>query len=481
MTPHPVEAVEVMALVDSEISPDRFDYVSTHVSSCADCRGVAQRLEDSRRTFATWRVEDMSPASAERIRSRLAGTDTKRTGWTENQIRELKQWSFGLVLGSAALVLILLFSTATPNLLRSRVAANEASAVGSLRTLNTAATAYLQRYGHYPFSLENFGPPRAGAPTEAAADLIDSVLAGGNKSGYLFRYRRVADPDSRGGYLIHADPMGPAGFRHFSTDQSGVIRMDGKVLDVGAAAKGNDGAAKNDEDVSHQLEPMIARSAELRLVVDRLDEARSSVTKVLAKHKGYVAQLSVNSQTDSGHSLVASLRVPSDELSPFLGELKQLGRLISESQSGEEVTKQHVDLVARLKNARGTEERINTVIQHRTGNVKEVLEAENEAARVRGEIERMEAERKTLETRVSLATIALSLSEEYKAQLQMPAPTATTRLRNALVGGLSEAWESGLRLLVWAVSVAPTLVLWSALLFFPVRWGWRQVTAIVRA
>jgi hypothetical protein len=72
-----------------------------------------------------------------------------------------------------------------PNLLRSRMAANEASAVGSLRTLNTAAAVYLSSYGHYPSSLRSFGPPKNGKPSEEAADLIDSALAGGAKIGIL--------------------------------------------------------------------------------------------------------------------------------------------------------------------------------------------------------------------------------------------------------------------------------------------------------
>ncbi len=66
---------------------------------------------------------------------------------------------------------------AIPNLLHSKMAANEASAVGSLRALNIAAVTYSTKYGHVPATLATFGPPAVGAPTENVAGLIDSVLA----------------------------------------------------------------------------------------------------------------------------------------------------------------------------------------------------------------------------------------------------------------------------------------------------------------
>jgi len=65
------------------------------------------------------------------------------------------------------------------------------------------------------------------------------------------------------------------------------------------------------------------------------------------------------------------------------------------------------DLLARLKNSRDTEQRFRAILQQRTGNVSEVLQVEEGIARVRSDIERMEAEQKALEHRVDFATIEL--------------------------------------------------------------------------
>src|SRR6202162_5108952 len=85
-------------------------------------------------------------------------------------------------------IILIIAAIAIPNLLRSRMAANEASAVGSLRTLNTAAVTYSSTYPSvgYPGSLGALAP--SSPASSSSADLVDSVLAGGHKSGYAFTW-----------------------------------------------------------------------------------------------------------------------------------------------------------------------------------------------------------------------------------------------------------------------------------------------------
>lgn len=135
-------------------------------------------------------------------------------------------------------IILIIAAIAIPNLLRSRMAANEASAVGSLRTLNTAAVTYSTTYGTgYPAALANFGP--ATPATAAAADLIDSVLTAGTKSGYAFAYAGGAVVGgSIDTYTITATPttVGTTGQRMFFTDQTGVIRFNATGAGATAAS-----------------------------------------------------------------------------------------------------------------------------------------------------------------------------------------------------------------------------------------------------
>ncbi len=131
-------------------------------------------------------------------------------------------------------IILIIAAIAIPNLLRSRMAANEASAVGSLRTLNTAAVTYSTTYGiGYPAALTNMGPLTPADST--SADLIDSVLSSGTKSGYSFTYSAAAlvgTSTTVDRYTITAEPTTPdtTGTRYFFTDQTGVIRGDAAAM-----------------------------------------------------------------------------------------------------------------------------------------------------------------------------------------------------------------------------------------------------------
>ena len=142
-----------------------------------------------------------------------------------------KQKGFSLIeLLIVVAIILIIAAIAIPNLLRSKMAANEASAVGSMRTINTTSTQYSTTYGGYPPTLSVLGGPAGGAATSSSAELIDAVLAGGTKSGYSFSYTSGAT-DTNGNvlqYTMTAVPTsaGVTGQRTFFTDQTGVIRAD---------------------------------------------------------------------------------------------------------------------------------------------------------------------------------------------------------------------------------------------------------------
>jgi len=141
----------------------------------------------------------------------------------------------GLVLGYVGLAFIpfilIIAAIAIPNLLRSKMAANEASAVGTLRTYNTAMVTYASTCPSigYPKALTNLGAGGTEQDRCTGADLVEQRLATQvpEKYGYHFFYTPEADPNgvvTR--YVISADPVTPgtSGVRHFFTDETGVIR-----------------------------------------------------------------------------------------------------------------------------------------------------------------------------------------------------------------------------------------------------------------
>jgi type IV pilus assembly protein PilA len=130
-------------------------------------------------------------------------------------------------------IILIIAAIAIPNLLRARIAANEASAVGSTRTIVTTNTQFYTTYGQgFAPALTNLGGATPCTAAYASACLIDPILTNGTKSGYTF-----ADVPNSGagtvlnpytGFEINGTPqnVGSSGQRAFCADQSGVIHYN---------------------------------------------------------------------------------------------------------------------------------------------------------------------------------------------------------------------------------------------------------------
>jgi type IV pilus assembly protein PilA len=148
-----------------------------------------------------------------------------------------RQKGFSLVeLLIVVAIILVIAAIAIPNLLRSRMAANEASAVESMRMINTAEAAYNAAFPNQGYSnalADLGGTSPCGVITTTASCVLDGVLAAASgpasgKSGYYFTYL----PTAGGGgplnqYTILGTPvsLGNTGLRQFFTDETYVIRF----------------------------------------------------------------------------------------------------------------------------------------------------------------------------------------------------------------------------------------------------------------
>lgn len=145
-----------------------------------------------------------------------------------------KQSGFSLIeLLVVVAIILIIAAIAIPNLLRARISANEASAVGSLRSLNTAQIMYSSAYPTVGFAttLVALGGTSCAPPGSANSCMIDTLLAAGTKSGYLFTLSGTSGtPNSS--YQIRADPRSPnqTGVRYFCSFADAVIRTGSASL-----------------------------------------------------------------------------------------------------------------------------------------------------------------------------------------------------------------------------------------------------------
>jgi type IV pilus assembly protein PilA len=142
-----------------------------------------------------------------------------------------KQKGFSLIeLLIVVAIILIIAAIAIPNLLRARIAANESSAVASVRTLNTAQISYNSAYPTVGFAstLGQMSGTCTGAtaPTSTAACLIDNQLSTGTKSGYTFTLSGASGSPASA-YAFSATPVGynQTGVRYFCSVQDAVVRV----------------------------------------------------------------------------------------------------------------------------------------------------------------------------------------------------------------------------------------------------------------
>jgi type IV pilus assembly protein PilA len=126
-------------------------------------------------------------------------------------------------------VILIISAIAVPNFLRSRLRANEASAVASLRVINTAAVTYSITYPDlgFPAQLTLLGGANPCTSSSSQACLIDDILAQGSKGGYAFAWTGDGNIPSITFHLTGTpQTVGGSGQNMYCTDQTGVIHYD---------------------------------------------------------------------------------------------------------------------------------------------------------------------------------------------------------------------------------------------------------------
>jgi hypothetical protein len=199
---------------------------------------------------------------------------------------------------------------------------------------------------------------------------------------------------------------------------------------------------------------MIVRTAELSLQVADVKSVMEQVAQAVSASGGFLGASRLWREGESDRASM-TVRVPADRLDATVARFRGLAvRVDNASVTGQDVTRQAVDLNAQLVNLRATETELRALlitVRQRTQKASDVLEVHTELSRVRGEIEQRTAELQTLTQLAALSTITLDLRPDVVAT-----PIATASWQP--VGVLRDATRA---LVSTAQSVA-TAAIWVA-------------------
>jgi hypothetical protein len=223
--------------------------------------------------------------------------------------------------------------------------------------------------------------------------------------------------------------------------------------------------------------PSIIRTAKLRIVTKDFTSVKAAVEQAVTAAGGFVDHLTATSEAGLVRSVRGVVRIPADRLDAVTARLRQLGQVLEDTQGSEDVTDQLVDLDARLRSARATERRLTDLLANRTAKLSDVLEVERELARVRIEIERLDAEATNVGRRVSYAALTLEIMEERKAGLTPGPLSFASRFRVAARDGIETAAESVVSALLAVMEIGPLLLLWAV----PIGSAWLILRRVWRA
>jgi hypothetical protein len=222
----------------------------------------------------------------------------------------------------------------------------------------------------------------------------------------------------------------------------------------------------------------VIRNGSIGLRVDDVEKSEKQISAMVAKGGGYVETTSSTDLGGSNPSIDMTVRVPSTGFEDSMATLAALGHVTAKTVDAKDVTSEIVDLGARIKTLAAKEETFREMLKA-SRNINDVMSLQDRLTEVRTEIERMDAQRKSLSELASLSTIKIHLAQGATVPVASADPnwfgqslgSATTSFMGALQGVVG--------VLTWAVVFSPFWLMAILLLWWLVRKFGRRIPPVM--
>jgi hypothetical protein len=209
----------------------------------------------------------------------------------------------------------------------------------------------------------------------------------------------------------------------------------------------------------------LIREADIRFETNHVDEALKYIHTLVNHNKAYISEENQNGyENQTGYDLV--IRVPEKNLDTLISAIlhfEGISKLENKSIRMQDVTEEFVDIEARMKVKKETEQKYFELLK-KAKNLEETLSVERQLSDLRAEIESLEGRMKYLNNRVDMSTLRVSFYEKQKY---------SSNFVSGFVKALRQGWQVFLYVIT-GLAYLWVLILVALAVFILLRWNRKQ-------
>ena len=256
----------------------------------------------------------------------------------------------------------------------------------------------------------------------------------------------------------------------------GAIAADfaGKAQRAEAPSPGQAPGADLTAMTASQPDRYLIKNARLTIETEDARKAADQLAAIVVASGGYTSDLREHQDGLGARTVSLQVRVPADRFDETMQQLEPVGKILDKQVTAEDVTEQFIDTEAKTRNLKKTEERLLDHL-NRSAKLEDILAAEREITRIRGQIEQLEGRLRFLSHRIAYSTLQVTLRESPKPKSVIPVDSFSTGevasdAVRSLVAFAQQIWV----VVIWVGIWSPVWVIFPLIVWYLIRRGKRQ-------
>lgn len=254
------------------------------------------------------------------------------------------------------------------------------------------------------------------------------------------------------------------------SEESKSVEMSEGASDEEALDERNDSSLNNaNSDNGKNLAQKIIKRYDYRYETEHFDDAYEYLKGQIVTYNGYISSSEITgSNYSSGYrTLYLTARIPAESSETFVSDMGQLGVVVRQSESAEDVTLQYSDTESRIESLKIEQDNLNKLLEQ-ADSLETIIALQDRLTEVRYELESYQSKKKLYDNLISYSTIDITL-EEVNYTVEQDDGTFLSRIAKGLERSLRDIGEGLIGFVEWFIINVPYFILWGIIIFVIVR------------